>query len=370
MTRCLRWLLLCGLYLAVPVYAHQPSDSYLTIERRAQVLSLEWAIALRDLEVAVGLDADGDAAITWGELQVAQQRLSDYALAHLDLYYDDTPQALTATALLADDKNDGAYAVLRFTAPRPDAEARVALDYRLLFDIDPTHRGLLAYDDGGRSVTRVAAPDTGRLVVSSRDVAPGAVLADYFIEGVWHIWIGFDHVLFLITLLLPALLVRRDGSWQPVAQVRPALIDLLKVITAFTLAHSVTLALATLQLVSLPSRLVEAVIALSVLVAALNNLWPVITRARWRLAFVFGLIHGFGFASVLGGIGLPAGALALALGGFNLGVEAGQLAIVALVFPLLVAARHAQAFRPVVLGGGSAAAALLASGWLLERVLS
>ena len=101
---------------------------------------------------------------------------------------------------------------------------------------------------------------------------------------------------------------------------------MLKVVTAFTLAHSITLSLAALQVISLPSRLVESTIALSVVVAALNNLRGTIERRRWVMAFVFGLIHGFGFASVLADLGLPQGALVLALVGFNLGVELGQMA--------------------------------------------
>ncbi|MCK7494395.1 MAG: HupE/UreJ family protein [Comamonadaceae bacterium] len=140
--------------------------------------------------------------------------------------------------------------------------------------------------------------------------------------------------------------------------------------TAFTLAHSLTLTLAVLGVVDLPSRLVETVVALTIVLAALNNLFPLVTTRRWSLAFALGLIHGFGFASALRDLGLPSNALALALAGFNLGVETGQLAIVAAVLPLAFALRQTWLYRRLALPVGSAAVALLALVWCLERGLN
>jgi hypothetical protein len=142
----------------------------------------------------------------------------------------------------------------------------------------------------------------------------------------------------------------------------------LRIVTAFTLAHSITLSLATLGFVSLPSRWVESAIAASVVLAALNNVWPVFHGRRWMVAFGFGLIHGFGFASVLIDLGLPQGALALALLGFNLGVECGQMAIVAAFLPLAFVLRHSAFYRRLVLRLGSLLITALASTWLAERV--
>ena len=155
--------------------------------------------------------------------------------------------------------------------------------------------------------------------------------------------------------------------WQPVSNRRGAAIEVFKVVTAFTLAHSVTLSLAALGVVTLPSRLVESVIAASVVLAALNNLRGTIERRRWVLAFVFGLIHGFGFASVLADLGLPQGALVLALVGFNVGVELGQLAIVAAFLPLAFSLRGTRFYRVGVLTGGSILVALIASWWFIQR---
>ena len=143
---------------------------------------------------------------------------------------------------------------------------------------------------------------------------------------------------------------------------------MLKIVTAFTLAHSITLTLATLGVVTLPSRLVESAIAASVVLSALNNIFPLIESKRWMVAFAFGLIHGFGFASVLADLGLPQDALLLALVGFNLGVEGGQLAIVSAFLPIAYYLRNTQFYRRVVLFAGSIIIVLLAMVWLVERM--
>jgi hypothetical protein len=153
-----------------------------------------------------------------------------------------------------------------------------------------------------------------------------------------------------------------------VAGLRAALADVLKIVTAFTVAHSITLSLAALGVVALPSRWVESAIALSVLLAALNNVLPVARGRRWAAAFLFGLVHGFGFASVLADLGLQPGALAASLVGFNLGVEIGQLAIVAAFLPLAYLMRSTLFYRRVVLVGGSGAIMLVAALWLGERL--
>ena len=168
---------------------------------------------------------------------------------------------------------------------------------------------------------------------------------EYLQAGIWHIWSGIDHLLFLLSLLLPAVLIRRNGHWEPVTAARPAFFSILKVVTAFTLAHSITLSLAALNVVRLPSRLTESVIAASIIVAALNNIFPVVTDSRARIAFAFGLLHGFGFASVLADMGLPSGARLLSLLAFNLGIETGQLAVVLAVMPIVYALRSGALYR-------------------------
>ncbi|MDO8299637.1 HupE/UreJ family protein, partial [Lacisediminimonas sp.] len=249
----------------------------------------------------------------------------------------------------------------------PSIGNEISIRYALFFDIDPQHKGLLRLQRSSTFSTGVFTPEARQQVFSLSAPSRLRQFADYAAQGVWHIWIGFDHILFLMALLLPAVAIRNKRQWEPVARFVPALADVAKIVTAFTIAHSITLTLATLGWVSLPSRLVESTIALSVIVAALNNIFPIFPERRWLMAFAFGLIHGFGFASVLGDLGLPAGSLILALLGFNLGVEAGQLAIVAGFLPLAWWLRGTRFYRRGVLIGGSALIAVLAAIWLVER---
>jgi hypothetical protein len=331
--------------------AHKPSDSYLALQPEGAATQGQWDIALRDLEYAIGLDADGDGAITWGELKARRTAIEAYAFSRLTLRAGGEACRIEPGELLFDEHSDGGYAVLKFSAPCAAGE----VEYRLFFDLDPTHRGLLRVG----ATTSVLSPEQARLALEARP--PWRQFLDYAREGVWHIWIGFDHVLFLLSLLLPAVVQARRFP--------PVFWDVFRIVTAFTVAHSITLALAALSVIQLPSRLVESAIALSVVLAALNNIWPVVRGRRWMVAFGFGLIHGFGFASVLADLGLPREALLLALVGFNLGVEAGQLAIVAAFLPVAYALRNTWAYRRLVLVGGSAAIVLVAALWLAERAL-
>jgi HupE / UreJ protein len=362
------WLLALALASA-PALAHKPSDSYLTLYTQGGPLRGQWDIALRDLEYAIGLDANGDGAITWGELRARHRDVAAYALARLALSADGRPCRPEVTAQLVDEHSDGAYAVLRFEARcEADAPRRLEIRYSLFADFDPTHRGLIRVQQGAIAASGVLGPDRPRLEVPLGEVSRLRQFLDYAGEGVWHIWIGIDHVLFLVSLLLPAVLVCGGRAWEPAPRFGPVFWDVFRIVTAFTVAHSITLSLAALGVVALPSRLVESVIALSVMLAALNNLKPLVLGRRWMVAFGFGLVHGFGFASVLADLGLPRDALLVSLVGFNVGVEVGQLGIVCLFLPAAFLMRHSWIYRRLLFAGGSAAIALVAAVWMLERV--
>jgi hypothetical protein len=350
----MRFLILLCIFLAGPVLAHKPSDSYLTMKVDGQRIDGQWDIALRDLDNALRLD-DGDGRLTWDEVRSRHAEIAAYALSRLTLSTEGKVCAPAAVEQLVDQHSDGAYTVLRFVAQCAAPVARLNIDYRLFSDLDPQHRGLV---QAGSGATAILGGDQPRQTLNLATRGWFSGMVDYVKHGVWHIWIGFDHILFLVSLLLPAVLV---------PHLRQVGVDVLKVVTAFTVAHSITLSLAALGIVALPSRWIESAIAASVAVAALNNLVPLFDGKRWIAAFAFGLLHGFGFASVLADLGLPGGAMASSLLGFNLGVELGQLAIVAVFLPLAYLVRSTWFYRRVVLGGGSVAALLLSLAWFTER---
>jgi hypothetical protein len=361
-------LLLCC--LSTVALAHKPSDSYLALGVDAAVVRGQWDIALRDLEFAIGLDADGNGEITWGELRAKRSEIEAYAFSRLKINAGGNACTTTPADFLVDDHSDGAYAVLRFAvACGTPAPGTLEVSYSLFFDLDPTHRGLLRLERGGTVATHVLSPERPRLSLRAGEGTLLSQFLDYAKEGVWHIWIGFDHILFLVSLLLPSVLSLRENKWRAADRFQTVFWDVFKVVTSFTVAHSITLSLAALSVIALPSRLVESTIALSVVLAALNNLKPVVAERRWAVAFAFGLIHGFGFASVLADLGLPQGALLTALVGFNLGVEAGQLAIVGAFLPLAFYMRGSWFYQRVIFTLGSAAIALVAAVWLAERAL-
>lgn len=369
-----RWLSLIILLLPLYAFAHKPSDSYLFLMQNAQQqLSLRWDIALRDLEQALGLDANGDGNITWGEVQQQQQAIVAYSLAHLTLSQGQTDCPLHFMSLQIDQHTDGAYAVLNLQSTCSlTAQQGVTIDYRLLFDLDPTHEGILVDKRPQAKPTAwiLSATQHQQTLGRLTDTPQASVLLHFIQQGIHHILIGFDHLLFISLLILPAVLVLHQGRWQQVTTFKPALVNLLKVVTAFTVAHSITLSLAVLGVVELPSRLVESAIALSIILVALNILYPLITHDQWKLAFVFGLLHGFGFASVLMDLSLPTGALAQALFGFNVGVELGQLFVILLLFPLVYMLRSQPFYRHAVLQGGAILALCIAGLWFMERAFA
>ncbi len=366
--KVLRWIAGSLLLLvAGAAQAHRPSDAFLTLDVHGREIRGQWEIALRDLAVVADLDRNHDNELTWGELRAGLPLLEPALLATLHVTGDGRDCSLRVAELQLNDRVDGHFAWFALEGECGTPPRELEIGYRFLFDLDPTHRGILALTAQDASHSAVLGPDdTARRFVLA-DPSRWSAFRDYLENGAWHIWIGYDHILFLLALLLPAVLRVSNGRWTSQPELRPALWNVLGVVTAFTLAHSVTLTLAALDVLRLPGRLVESAIAATVMLAALNNIRPVVERARWAMAFGFGLIHGFGFASVLGELGLPQNARLLALVGFNLGVEIGQLGIVVIAVPLAFSMRNTAFYRTGVRLYGSGIVVLLALWWLLQR---
>lgn len=371
LTRQILAVLCCWSFSAGLAWAHKSSDSYLRVVAGSETVTGEWYLALHDLEFAIGLDANEDGDITWGELKARREAVLEYARSRLGLDAEGRSMDVRfRPELQVDQLANGGYAVLRWDAAWPTGRPGEALrlDYGVFFEANPLHRGLLVLEQGGKVHQAIFQPRETRLRFELDRPEARRVFLGFLREGVWHILIGYDHVLFLLVLLLPSVLVRVDGGWRVQEDFRGVLWNVVGLVTSFTVAHSITLSIAALGWVRLPSRLVESVIAASIVAAAANNLRPVVGHRAWIIAFGFGLIHGFGFASVLADLGLPRTNLVRALVGFNLGVEAGQLAIVLVFLPLAYALRRQGFYRVAVLAGGSWAAMLVAGFWLWERV--
>jgi hypothetical protein len=377
--------------------AHKASDAYLQLDATATGLSVRWDIALRDLDAAIDLDADGDGRLSWGEVKAAWPRIEAYAMPRLRI----AGCALSATPLAPvvageptrlEHRNDGVYAVLWLTSTCV-LKAEPVISYTLLREVDPTHRGIVklqlpgqpvllrvldpARAGGAASASTTAAAASGAAGAGG-DSAEATQLAqassgpeaDPFVflrEGIHHILTGYDHILFLLCLLLPSVMRRTPQGWRPVERLSQAVWPAAGIVTAFTLAHSLTLALAGLKLVSLPSSFIEPAIAVTIIIAAVDNFWPIFRGHRAWVTFAFGLIHGFGFAGVLGELNLPTLQFIWALLQFNVGLELGQLSTVFVTIGLLYAARRLAGYSRWVIQGGSTVAIVVAGAWFIER---
>jgi hydrogenase/urease accessory protein HupE len=244
------------------------------------------------------------------------------------------------------------------THTRPDARRPLALRSTFHVLTDDSHRVIARVERDGVSEPMVLTAETPEHALPDAPrpswlhaLAPPGSFGALLLLGVEHILTGYDHLVFLLCLLVPG------GTWR----------SRVAIVTAFTLAHSVTLVLAALQIVTLPARFVEAAIAVSIAYVAIENLLHDQPRTRWPAAFGFGLVHGFGFAGMLHVLDLPVGALVSSVVAFNLGVEVGQLAVVAVAVPLVaLASRHAWHRRLVQ--SASVGVCALAAYWIVERL--
>jgi hypothetical protein len=386
--------ILAGAAITLPASAHKASDSYLHLDPTQNGIAVSWEVALRDLDAVMDLDANHDGKLRWGEIEDRRADIEDTLTRSLLLVGGDRqPCTMAAHDFGYIAHGDGGYVVVEWQAGC--AQNRITAIRSTLFQrIDPSHRVLvatgaipLALAPGERRETDLraapviaAAPGVSvpapsmTMTMTNADNDEHGVPA-FIREGVMHIFTGPDHILFLLSLLLPAVLIRKDagkgagiGGWQPQVSLRSVLATVAWTATAFTLSHSITLACAVQGIFRPPSSIIEPLIALTVLLSAVNNVWPLWKLSSVATAFLFGFIHGFGFADALVPLQLAPRVLAGALFGFNVGVEIGQLAIITafclVAFPL----RAWRGYVPWMMRGGSLVTAGIAAIWITERL--
>lgn len=355
-------LTLCALALSAggppSVLAHRGSAKLILVERVAEGAVVEVELEAVDVAVELGLAEEAPLA----DVMARSPAIQAWLVGGLSLTAGGGPCALRASEPRARERDDGPRVVVSLEASCPAPRARITLRDETIFDSDPQHEAFVRMRWGDESDAHVLR--RGRQSVDLGDPpSTWALLGRFVREGVSHLVTGYDHLLFLLSLLLTAGgLAAREGM-------RPALKDVAWLVTAFTLGHSVTLIAAALEVVVLPSKPVESIIAASIILVAMLNVWRPRARASmpW-LAFGFGLVHGFGFSGVLAELGLPAQARVLSLVAFNVGIELAQLAFVAvLIVPLAWTARF-KGYERWIVRGGSTLIALMAAFWLLERL--
>ena len=346
-----------ALFSSATASAHLGSRKYLRIEVGDRLVTIEVEIEAIDASMELGLGEEVDREALSARTAAIQLWLRE----GIQLVAGDEPCHGDMGELEWVDRDGVAF--LRGDLSFRCGEGRpLQLRDDTVFPDDAQHEALvwIAFESGeDAEVLR-----RGRQTLELGGPAGAGKIAGVFLwEGVLHFAFGYDHVLFLLSLLLAAGFVSKKDGW------RKALKDVAILVTAFTLGHSVTLIAAALQVVVLPIQPVEVTIAASIVVVALLNVWRPEQRGPLPyLAVGFGLIHGFGFSSVLAELGLPGSHAVLALVCFNVGIEVAQLTFAAAVLPMLVWAAKQKGYR-VFVRGASVLIALLAVFWVVERVV-
>jgi len=368
MSRLLSILLLS--LAAALAHAESARESMLSLHVDQARMLGEWQVPLRDLDAPLALDSDRDGHITWPEIEHRRKDIEAYLDANLRILADGLDPGVRFEKLTFGTRQNEPFVLSEFSAIAVKPIDALDVDYTLLFEHRPEHRASLKVIWEGAGSQRAEITTPGGATIFSRAHVEKTAFVELLKSGVWHIWIGYDHVLFLLVLLIPAVLRRTARGREGATDFAGPFVRVIVIVSAFTVAHSITLSCAALGWIVLPSRLVESAIAASVLIAALVNLLPRTAGATgvW-IAFGFGLLHGFGFANVLSEVDAQGEPVLRTLTGFNLGVELGQLAIVAVFLPIAYLLRGTRFYRTGVLYGGSSAAAACAMFWLWQRAL-
>ncbi|ESA38536.1 membrane protein [Leptolyngbya sp. Heron Island J] len=357
--------------------AHNLGQSYIYLQIREDAISARVEMPVKELSEVLELDLPVEQKVRRDDIEPYIEQIRAYVDEHLTLSC--APQACspvfqeygflntTFSQFLTLEYNLNGFQAM------PEA---IDVTYDVILEQLPQHTNMLLVEENWMTGTfqNESTPlmifrqpgQTQTLDLTSGSLWQGFSAIVYL--GIIHIVEGIDHVFFLGALLLPSVLSRQEDSiWQPVDKFSTAFIYIVKIATAFTIAHSVTLCLATLQIVQVPSRIVESIIAASIGLAAVDIFYPIFRGRSWLIIFLFGLFHGFGFADVLADLGVTSQNAALSLFGFNLGVEIGQLIIIAVIFPVLYLLRNQWFYPSFVMRTGALSLGAMSLYWFIER---
>jgi hypothetical protein len=392
-------VLLAVTLLAPSGWSHGGDTSYVVLTPNGRTIDCVLNLDLIDTERAL--------RVSRTELGEGRRRevVADYLVTHLSLSDGTRPCPIEPAPESMRLDLETARLFLSFKAYCSRTPERLDVKFTILFDyMGPSYLGIVRLEGGSNATLMFTkAQPSGTLAIGpSFDPPPPPPIDPHLVStaptgsstpptgdasqptsatsrwswrgltaairiGIAHIWSGADHMLFLLALLMTSVLERTDSGWVPRGHLRPALVDVAKIVTGFTLTHSITLSLAALGLLRPAARLIEPAIAASVAIAALDNLRPLLGGRKWLIASTLGLLHGFGFASALNELALPQEALIVVLVGFAMGVETGQAIFVLGFVPVAFTLRKTRFYQRWIVHGGSLVIALLALVWMVER---
>jgi len=332
--------------------AHDPGLSAAEVRLSATQVVVRLSIAYSDIESVLAMTGDLNGALIAGKIDAVRPQLEQLGRNAIEVLIED--RALASTSVeIGTDESGAVSCVISYDG---EAGSRLRIRSAMMKTLSRGHRQYVSvFDEHGKKLCEKlldAASDELRVDLSSAVHSPTAL--QFVGLGVEHILTGYDHLVFLFGLLLAG------AGFKGIA----------KIITSFTVAHSITLALSALDLIRVPATVVEPLIAVSIVYVGIENIFRRDLKWRWLLTFGFGLFHGFGFASALRDLGIGTGAAAaLPLISFNVGVEAGQLAVAIIVLPLIWQLRKRPVFATRLSPVCSLLISIAGSIWLIERLL-
>jgi len=371
--RCVVFLFIA--LFASSVAAHELSTTFISAELRDDgSLDGQLKLDILDLKEVVTLDIDGNGELTWGEIEASRDTIQNYVTNGLR-FYAGTQQCLLTlnNQLELQELNSVTYLVMSFSSPLYSSskcadEEQLSFEYSLLFDAATNHKAIFSLRVASEEHVFIIDDENSRnsINVELNESSSWSTFWAFIYQGIFHILIGLDHILFLFTLLLTLCFYRHLGEWRGVDSKRVIIKKTLFIITSFTIAHSITLSGTALGIIPVMGSWIEIVIAASILFNVLNNLFPMIKNLS-LITFLFGLIHGMGFAGALSEFGFTQEHQLLSVLAFNLGVEIGQLGLLVVVLPILLWLRKSNFYRWYGMQLLSLLIGAVAIYWILER---
>ena len=347
-------------------FSHELSNGYLTLKNESnETLSGELLLNPKDIGQVAGLDTNNDGNLTWGEVNRYHNLAYGYIQSHLIIRGSETRCTVSVAPPTIRDISAESLLVYPLSVNCAFLN-EVSVHYTGIVSDFPTHKLLTSITLNEQTSVHILDSERDFITVAPQNNHWVSQFGEMIYQGIWHIFIGLDHILFLVATLLTVNLLRKNKRWVKEQSKKHIIKSTVILVSTFTLAHSITLTATALDFITLNSRIVELGIAISVVITALNNVYPIIMRLGF-ITFGFGLLHGMGFASVFGDLSAQTGSLVMNVLAFNLGVEIGQLAIVALLLPVLIALRNARVYSKAIMPIASSIIAIIAINWTLQR---
>ena len=360
------WIFLLLLTIVNISSAHNTDYARLALDINNNKINAQLELTVADLEYKLGLDKNFNGKITWGELSENSDRLFKYVRDGLNIQNNNKNCKVSYQGLKVNKRIQKNYALLEVSVQCPDKIQTLTVNYQLMFDVDTKHKLILSINDADKSVTRILTANRPAIDYSAESTSWGNL--DFILSGIEHIWIGYDHILFLLCLLLAAIKAQTSGGKENKNSVSKIMVEVIKLVTAFTIAHSITFLLANFGIVTISPVFTEAVIALTVVMVALNNIFNIFDSGLWKVVFALGLVHGLGFANVMSALEISSAQSAISILMFNAGVEIGQLLLILIFVPVLVFLSNYKLYFNYLRPGMSWFISVIGVMWFIERI--